>query len=92
MRLDPPERPPCRLALPGLLVDVVVGRGDRIGVVELAVERHALQLHVATRRAADDVAQRGAEAVGRGNQPVRALVARDSHVRHQTTGRATRGA
>ena len=60
---------PRRLALSRLLVDVVRGRGLVVRLAELRVARHRGELHVPAARAADDVAEGGAEPVGRGDEP-----------------------
>ena len=70
--LDLVERGPGGRALARLLLDVVVGGGLAVCLAQLGVGRHPLELHVPAARAADDVRQRAAVAVGRRDQARRA--------------------
>jgi hypothetical protein len=63
-----------------VLVDVGLARGVSVGRLELGVGRHVRQLHVAAARTANDVAQRGAEAVGGRDQSLLAHIACDAQV------------
>ena len=92
--LDPLEHAAEALALARLLVDVVVGGGLGVGARQLFLAREAVELHVAALGALDDVAERGAEILGRRDQAVLADLAADAQVgleRARPAGRADRG-
>ena len=70
MRLDASEDSARRLALTGLLLDVVDALGVLVRRTKDIFRRHRLQLHVPAGRAADDVAQSGAEPIRAGDQAI----------------------
>ena len=79
------------LALAGLLLDVVVGRrASNTRADERLVGRKDVELHVAAARAADDVAERGAELPRRRDQALRADVPAHGEVRLQAARAARR--
>jgi hypothetical protein len=66
--LDPLQRDPRRLPLPRLLLHVVLRLGLAVRLAQLGLRGEAVELHVAAGGAADDVAERGAEELGGGDQ------------------------
>jgi hypothetical protein len=89
--LDQLERAAGRLALARLFLDVLARLRLAVGLAQLGVAGHALELHVPAAFAAHDVGQRAAVAVGGRDQALRPGVASDLEVRLER-GRATGGA
>jgi hypothetical protein len=87
-RLDAIQRAARGLALAGLLLDVVVGGGAGVGALEHGVVGHRFGLAVAAARAAHEIGEGGAEAVGRRDQPVRSRVAGHLQMRDEAGGPA----
>jgi hypothetical protein len=89
--LDHVQRALSGGALPGLLGLVRVGGRGLVGGGQRRLIRHRVQLAVAAHAAAGDVGQRGAEAIGGGDEAVGAHLAGHAQVRAQAA-RTARGA
>ena len=96
--VEEPSRPPVALdslqraascgALARLLDHVVLGGGVGVGAGELGLGGNGSQLHVPAVEAADDVAERGAEAIGGRNQALPTGIATDGEVRLEAVAAA----